>query len=519
MKATYPGRVRAYGELIRTSTANYFSAFRQLKQAVAATDNGIGLQPLVGLRENWNPETLAYEGIILEPERTNYVLNNDNLTNTVQTRTLPYGTFTLSFYGTGSVKIEGPGITTFILSGSNLTTPTFGVDSTVSAGSAPCPVFRVSQAFFTTGGSVVVTVTGTVRFTQIEQGSYPTSIIVTTGSAATRAKDLVYTYEPANTAERTALSCLLTGTVGLAPETTPSLNAIFPSFVVLYPSEYLRYTSGNSYVVNQKAVHQGQVYTALQTGVLGTPLYLGTTADWRYTGPDNPLLPFTITDSTPAICKSNSTCVLCVRVPGNSNSVTLTGISASKVKVVVNDKQGSIKTYNYNNNPKELYIDFTESLPSYYDNIPTEFLGSAGDLDGDAATIVTVFFESSYETGDIRLGKFTVGNSVEIGQAQYGVSTSITDYSKKNTDEFGNVSFVKRAFSKKISCRLLLDKSAYNTVLQLFYDLRATPTSWVVTDDENYSKGSIIYGYYKDFSMDIAYPTMCACSLEIEGLT
>ena len=46
--------------------------------------------------------------------------------------------------------------------------------------------------------------------------------------------------------------------------------------------------------------------------------------------------------------------------------------------------------------------------------------------------------------------------------------------------------------------------------------LRATPVLWIGSES---FESLTVYGFYKEFSIDLAYPTVSYCSLTIEGLT
>lgn len=235
MKVINPVTTETFCTLARSTTANYFDESRVLRQA---TTNA--------LRQNWNPATLAYEGYLIEPARTNYILNSASLTNTTQSRSIGVGTYTLSFYGTGTVRLENAGVAVggvagaFNLTGSPLTTPTFTVDAAVSAGAGSVPANRVYQTFTVTGGTLIVTITGTVRFAQIEEGAFATSIIVNVGSQVTRAADVI------------------TGS-GL-------LASTFPSYLAAFPADYTTYNIATSYTIGQKIVYLGFVYQAQVAG-------------------------------------------------------------------------------------------------------------------------------------------------------------------------------------------------------------------------------------------------------------
>jgi hypothetical protein len=120
--------------------------------------------------------------------------------------------------------------------------------------------------------------------------------------------------------------------------------------------------------------------------------------------------------------------------------------------------------------------------------------------------------------GTVSVGKIIFGRLASIGKSQYGATSGITDYSIKDTDEFGTTTFVRRAFSKRMSANVLVPNSELNRVQRLLYDLRAKPSIWFASENPQLEEALVVYGYYKDFSTDISYPNYSYCSLEIEGL-
>ena len=121
-----------------------------------------------GPRFDYDPATLAARGLLIEEQRTNLLLNSDTLAT--QNVTVAAVAHTLSFYGTGTVTLSG--------------VSTAG--PLVGAGVFPS---RVTLTFTPTAGTLTLTVTGSVRFAQLEAGSFATSYIPTTTAAATRTAD------------------------------------------------------------------------------------------------------------------------------------------------------------------------------------------------------------------------------------------------------------------------------------------------------------------------------------------
>lgn len=104
---------------------------------------------------------------LLEPQRTNRILNSTTvITQTITTTAVAN---TLSFYGTGTITLSGTFSGTLVGTGTSN---------------------RVSLTFTPTAGSLVLTVSGTCTNGQLEIGSYATSYIPTTTSTVTRNEDL-----------------------------------------------------------------------------------------------------------------------------------------------------------------------------------------------------------------------------------------------------------------------------------------------------------------------------------------
>lgn len=132
----------------------------------------------------------------------------------------------------------------------------------------------------------------------------------------------------------------------------------------------------------------------------------------------------------------------------------------------------------------------------------------------DAIITVSIINETD---GSAECGLCVFGTNYEVGGTQYGSSAGIADYSVKTTDNFGNTTIVKRSYAKRMTTSLMIKNQYVDDVFNTLANFRSTPLVWIGTDS-NYTS-LIVYGFYKDFDINIAYPDYSSCSLTIEGLT
>lgn len=119
--------------------------------------------------------------------------------------------------------------------------------------------------------------------------------------------------------------------------------------------------------------------------------------------------------------------------------------------------------------------------------------------------------------GQVSCGHVSIGTVYEIGKAQAGAGLGIIDYSRKDVSTAGVVTLQRRKFSKRFNAPVIVPTAQVARVNRTLADLRATPCVWIAGADSD--DRIIIFGFYRDYGIDIAYPTHSICSLEIEGLT
>lgn len=198
------------------------------------------------------------------------------------------------------------------------------------------------------------------------------------------------------------------------------------------------------------------------------------------------------------------------------DSVAVLNVSASTVRIKMTDDYSGVvydKTYAATNAKQ------TNGWYAYYFYTPiTEFTRKKDLIILDLPPYSSATLEVTLtDTGNtVKCGEFIYGLSVDIGGTQYGARAGIQDYSVKTVDTFGNYSVLQRAFAKRGNYTVEVDNAKLNDTFTLLASVRSAPTLYVGSD---LYEPTMIYGFYKDFDVDISYPKLSLCSLEIEGLT
>lgn len=117
----------------------------------------------------------------------------------------------------------------------------------------------------------------------------------------------------------------------------------------------------------------------------------------------------------------------------------------------------------------------------------------------------------------VGIGIFSMGMSKYLGATLHdGAQVGIIDYSRKETDEFGNYTIVKRAFSKRGSFQTRIKKSAVDSVQSILAAYRTVPAVYLATTEYD---ATLFFGIFREFNIEIDRPQESLVSIEIEGLT
>ena len=135
------------------------------------------------------------------------------------------------------------------------------------------------------------------------------------------------------------------------------------------------------------------------------------------------------------------------------------------------------------------------------------------DLPSYPTANVTVYISSG--TALVEVGEVVYGIKKVVGRTNYGTSIGIKSYSRKEFDEFGNVTVVKRKNSKYCEYDIDIDNYMLSDIQRFFSDIDSVPCVFIGNED---LEELIVYGFYSDFKATISFPTVSKCTLRVEGL-
>lgn len=276
--------------------------------------------------------------------------------------------------------------------------------------------------------------------------------------------------------------------------------------------DYPQWNSGTTYATGDRVIvlSTHKIYESLQDANTGNNPVTETTF-WIEVGPTNRFAVFDNSNSTQTAQANNITYTLELGVIVNTLAIlNLTG--GSKITVTMTDPTAG-EVYN-------VEVDL-QSLPESSDWYTWFF--------GERETINQFIFKDlpAYLNADIRIeieggselavGSFIFGQRRSYGLGiKYGARIGIQDYSRKETNEFGDIVLIERAFARRGNFDLFLDSSEVDRFQNFLSDVRAKVCLWII--NETY-ESTIIFGFYKNFDILINYPDHADCQLEIEGLT
>lgn len=461
-----------------------------------------------------------FSGVLIEPRRTNYLRNTasslipgagypimvTSQTVNLGSITLENSFLTLSFFGNGTVTVEGGGYSYTLKGTADSSSPvpphiTFPCRSTVLLVTV---IGQVYAANLEGAGISFGLQTDPQVLTAI---SRPTSWIPTTSSEAVRQADVV-----------------------------ADSGMLFNEFV----EDTLEYDPLVEYSLLDRVKYQDTVWQSSSDANIGNvPSFSSNFWIKVQTVNNLALLDLSENSNSTAVQGEQGTRFVYVVKPGTVEyspssvlkytSGLFTDACAVEVRAKVSELTVSISTSVGVFTKTVINDNFeTATLVSGLDEELKKFNSTAGVTGGIQAYYCVVSIrlhngmtsdgDMAYPDSEVKIGELVIGRPVYLGKTAYGMRAGVINYGKKETNEFGVTTFIQRSFSKTLSCSVYVENEDYNTVVDVLQSLLSRPTVWIATDDDTYINSSVIYGAYRDFTMVISYPSYAMLDIEIEGL-
>lgn len=285
-------------------------------------------------------------------------------------------------------------------------------------------------------------------------------------------------------------------------------------------NDFAVWDSATSYSVGDKVISTvtHRIYEALQASTAVDPTTdVADPPYWLNIGATNRWKAFDKTISDPVTVANGVTSIVyelgAFGIP--SNSVTLFGLKGRVASVVVDDATDG-EVYN-----REISLIDNALVNDWFNyffqpaRVKTEAIFESIPPYANADYTIKVEDTSSEEP---ELGQIVLGQEYTLGTTGYGTSVSIEDFSRKERDAFGNAIIVERPFAKLIDFDFTVSTNEARRAAILLETVRAVPAVYYSgPDTEKY--GTTVYGFFRNWSINLDGPNISNVTLEVEGLT
>jgi len=281
-------------------------------------------------------------------------------------------------------------------------------------------------------------------------------------------------------------------------------------------ADYAAWSSSSTYADGDKVIVVGTTHKVYESLVNGNNnnnpvtddgnkwLTLGATNRWKAFDQkiSDPVtnansIQYTLTDPN-----SNVTSIALFNLKGISANVTVTDSVDGQVyntTVSLTDNRNIIDWFTY------FFEEQVQKEEAQFLDLPP-YLGSS--------VVVTV----TQTTGlTAQLGQLVLGFLSGLGTTTYGTAISIEDFSRKETDAFGNFIIVQRNFAQLADYDVQFETQNARKIQKTLAGFRATPIVYIGSADTSY--GTTVYGFYRRFDLTLEGPSLSFGAIEVEGLT
>lgn len=273
--------------------------------------------------------------------------------------------------------------------------------------------------------------------------------------------------------------------------------------------EHPAWLSGTSYNANARVIYNHKIYERVIAGA-GTTTPDIDQVNWMYISYTNRYRMF---DNILYSTSERVGGIHFTLTPSQSvDSLAILNVNASSVRVVMTDPALGVI---YDNTVNLVNVsDVTDYYTYFYSPLVAKS-NTAVFTDLPVAPTATIDVYISAGSALVSVGEVVYGIKKVVGRTNYGTSIGIKSYSRKEFDEFGNVTVVKRKNSKYCEYDIDIDNYMLSDVQRFFSDIDSVPCVFIGNED---LEELLVYGFYSDFKATISFPSVSKCTLRVEGL-
>jgi hypothetical protein len=284
----------------------------------------------------------------------------------------------------------------------------------------------------------------------------------------------------------------------------------FPQFIDVTDNTIAEYIQPN-FKLGDRVIFRDRVFEALtdnndrpDVGAIADP------PTWLDLGFINPLRMFD--NKLDSRTTAPSPLVIEIETGRITNGLALFNLAASSVQVTYTDPVDGLV---YDSG--DIGLLDNSGVRTWYDFFfePYSRRSDFARLDLPAYTDGTITITLTNNEGDAAVGEIVAGSIYRIGEAQFGSSAGILDFSRKEQDQFGRFDIVKRRFSKRAEYDAVIDPATGGNIQRTLAQYRAAPVVWI--GDES-KEETIVYGFFREFDILLDNPAFTAVTITVEGL-
>jgi hypothetical protein len=271
------------------------------------------------------------------------------------------------------------------------------------------------------------------------------------------------------------------------------------------------WVAATSYTLGQEVIRQNhKKYKNILAGVdAGLPE--STTSRWTESGVSNK---WAAADTLRNSQSSNLTQLVMKFIPNELvDSIGIGGIYGTDISIVVNVAGLPVYSYTqslFKRNPVDWYSWFFSEFRQLESVVRLDL-----PIYANSEIVITI-----NNLGlQAKCGAVVFGKKHYIGKIAYGASGDDLNFSKFDRAFDGTATLIQRRSVPTVEARLTVDKVYCDDIRNIKKKLNAIPTVWTGIDDSNiddYFELFLIFGIYKQFSINAAMPTVAEISLKLE---